>query len=789
MEKVRHKCATISLDQKSMDDASESKRAMELMLSDFYGLDDNDEYLDEESSFRVSDVEPSRDRSPSPSTTAVEKRSSNLDAERFDVNLYISGLLSKRSPSALIEADNTLRNDIRSLDSDMQTLVYDNYNKFISATDTIRDMNGRVESMDADMSQLNSSIVNITKETVYLSETFAPNRARISRLAGIKQLLTNLGFLFELPQRLTTAIEQGNYAQAVSEIKLSIPYLERHSQIPSLKKIHEETVSLVQSLKVKLRDILGTYSKSSISEQLALAELLIDLGESSVVLCKDTLDSRRTGSLARLLTKNPELSPTESIAFLNNECIAPLIQMLRESSRIFLKSAADIPLVRKYITSFTREVFQVYLDRLRTEFTSIMESIQPETITYCLQTLSDDILECTNIIQQLSTSTEDSFLLQALSVVTTNAFTECIRIVFRFARTRYIDQLMILVHEAEISSAKLSRSPEIGQEIFSVFVQVSKEIKPLIALRCISTDISRLLQMLVCDSVSDLIGQLLCGHAMHTYPFVESHRACCERLLDYTKTGSHIGVSMLLFQELATFMSKTGVELIFRCFELDIPGFMERCKFPIRTLNNDMFEASQAIRRAYCETWARKLQSFFVLHIESNSSPSSISDGVVLLCSNLQTMCDEVSSILQLDASSRQLSTRTSIRPRVPRRQGQQDFNLDIERLFAQEVQVFTELPCVGPLISACVYRALFKFIIEVVRERMYISKFDLQQLQIDVFALQVTIPSSLSLDSREALDSLVDEILNSALGRCEDLEPCIEAYEVESIVRPMSYQ
>ena len=28
--------------------------------------------------------------------------------------------------------------DIRGLDSDMQTLVYENYNKFISATDTIR---------------------------------------------------------------------------------------------------------------------------------------------------------------------------------------------------------------------------------------------------------------------------------------------------------------------------------------------------------------------------------------------------------------------------------------------------------------------------------------------------------------------------------------------------------------------------------------------------------------------------------------------------------------------------
>lgn len=30
--------------------------------------------------------------------------------------------------------------EIRSLDSDMQTLVYENYNKFISATETIREV-------------------------------------------------------------------------------------------------------------------------------------------------------------------------------------------------------------------------------------------------------------------------------------------------------------------------------------------------------------------------------------------------------------------------------------------------------------------------------------------------------------------------------------------------------------------------------------------------------------------------------------------------------------------------
>lgn len=41
--------------------------------------------------------------------------------------------------------------EVRTLDSDMQMLVYENYNKFISATETITRMKTNVEAMDGDM--------------------------------------------------------------------------------------------------------------------------------------------------------------------------------------------------------------------------------------------------------------------------------------------------------------------------------------------------------------------------------------------------------------------------------------------------------------------------------------------------------------------------------------------------------------------------------------------------------------------------------------------------------------
>ena len=51
---------------------------------------------------------------------------------------------------------------IHSLDSDMQTLVYENYNKFISATDTIKQMRVDFRDMEEEMDQLAEKMKALT---------------------------------------------------------------------------------------------------------------------------------------------------------------------------------------------------------------------------------------------------------------------------------------------------------------------------------------------------------------------------------------------------------------------------------------------------------------------------------------------------------------------------------------------------------------------------------------------------------------------------------------------------
>lgn len=61
----------------------------------------------------------------------------------------------------LIDKEREFVREIQSLDSEMQTLVYENYNKFILATDTIRQMKSDFKTMEDEMEKLVQNMSHI----------------------------------------------------------------------------------------------------------------------------------------------------------------------------------------------------------------------------------------------------------------------------------------------------------------------------------------------------------------------------------------------------------------------------------------------------------------------------------------------------------------------------------------------------------------------------------------------------------------------------------------------------
>ena len=111
---------------------------------------------------------------------------------RCSANEFVDDLLHEEGLQSLLVKHEQLATDIRSLDSDMQMLVYENYSKFISATDTIRMMKANVEDMESRMAGLLDDISGVEKTAEELNERLSARQADIEKLSGVRSLLRKI---------------------------------------------------------------------------------------------------------------------------------------------------------------------------------------------------------------------------------------------------------------------------------------------------------------------------------------------------------------------------------------------------------------------------------------------------------------------------------------------------------------------------------------------------------------------------------------------------------------------
>ncbi|EDQ89193.1 uncharacterized protein MONBRDRAFT_37048 [Monosiga brevicollis MX1] len=210
----------------------------------------------------------------------------------FDSQKYLDKLYAASNLQQLIAREDELDHEVKGLDSDMQTLVYENYNKFISATDTIRDMKNQVESMSDQMTRLSETMAKTQTLSTQIDDTLKPRRDRINKLAGGHLMLRRLQFLFELPARLRQCLEMDLLAQAVQYYAKARHVLERYKDMESFKAIHAECQEIVQavteSLLKKLED--ATLSRRDVGETMSL---LVKLNPDNMGLADHLLDLAR----------------------------------------------------------------------------------------------------------------------------------------------------------------------------------------------------------------------------------------------------------------------------------------------------------------------------------------------------------------------------------------------------------------------------------------------------------------------------------------------------------------
>ncbi|KAJ2676263.1 hypothetical protein GGI25_003650 [Coemansia spiralis] len=135
-----------------------------------------------------------------------------IDTSTFDSKMYLRRLLQETSPRELLQTANKLVAEARQIDNDMKTMVYENYSKFITATETVQRMVEDADFMDAEMEKLSGRINRISTSSI--SGDVTGQRERIRRLAKEHRLLAKLQFLFDLPEELNRYIGAGRFVEA-----------------------------------------------------------------------------------------------------------------------------------------------------------------------------------------------------------------------------------------------------------------------------------------------------------------------------------------------------------------------------------------------------------------------------------------------------------------------------------------------------------------------------------------------------------------------------------------------
>ncbi|KAF3939275.1 hypothetical protein ABW19_dt0207584 [Dactylella cylindrospora] len=144
-----------------------------------------------------------------------------LDASSFDAQTYVEKLAGGHNLKGLLRVENGLVNDIRGLDGERKSLVYDNYNKLIAATDTIRSMRSNMEPLNPATTTLSPAISHIASVSATLVQNVHAHDPNATAEAASKLALRRkqeaVQQILRTPDRMQDLLRQGKRDEASKE--------------------------------------------------------------------------------------------------------------------------------------------------------------------------------------------------------------------------------------------------------------------------------------------------------------------------------------------------------------------------------------------------------------------------------------------------------------------------------------------------------------------------------------------------------------------------------------------
>lgn len=143
----------------------------------------------------------------------------DIDSPNFDPKHYVLTMLKQNTIKELIRKNNDIEEEIKIHDQEIQSLVFENYSKFISSIDTVRQMKDNICMVDEKLKVLDSSMDKISDLALKIDETFKFKRKEIQKLDTVNKDLQKLRNLCDFPNVLKQDLAEykGTHESKISQ--------------------------------------------------------------------------------------------------------------------------------------------------------------------------------------------------------------------------------------------------------------------------------------------------------------------------------------------------------------------------------------------------------------------------------------------------------------------------------------------------------------------------------------------------------------------------------------------
>ncbi|XP_064407965.1 vacuolar protein sorting-associated protein 51 homolog isoform X2 [Latimeria chalumnae] len=650
----------------------------------------------------------------------------DINGAHFNPEVYLTKLRKECSLTQLMDCETDMVKQIRALDSDMQTLVYENYNKFISATDTIRKMKNDFKKMEDEMDCLATNMAAITEFSARISGTLQDQHQQITKLSGVHTLLRKLQFLFELPARLNKCVELQAYSQAVRYYGKARSVLHQYQHMPSFQGIQNDCQKIMSELAQRLREKFRD-GGSSAKDLAECVELLLQLEEPAEELCDEFLSHAQSKLQEDLASLEAELGTTpgpgagaapltDILEFTDKGCngfVSNICLVIASYQDLFIKRLSHGALGSENVSQMAQAKLTAFVNQLMAQYFSLVERrIQLE------KGVGDNSL----LVRAL-----DRFhrRLQAVSKLlpTSNVATEGTEIVVRAAKERIRQYLLALqsfymdcltdVRQSLAAPRLMGKdSPNLAELLSTISASILNQIKSILTYVHLFTA-----KDITFSNKPYFKGQF-CSQGVREGLIVGFIKYICQTARQFCETTGDKGGStppalLLLLSRLCLDYETSTISYIL-------------------TLTDEQFLVQVGL---LYEEGVRKAHS-------SDSSKRTFS---VYSSSRMQTRY------------------APSYTPSAP-----MDTNLlsNIQKLFSERIDIFSPVEFNKVSVLTGIIKISLKTFLECVRLRTF-GRYGLQQIQVDCYYLQLYLWRFVS--DENLVHFLLDEIVGSTAHRCLD--------------------